>query len=122
MKAWLVTWESAGTRIKIKNSVAAILSSRTSPERVCEIIEVLYVNHNFTLAERIAYSNNKKFNPYPAYFDRINGIPYLGRVHCGHNPYLFARKVDKLKVTKDENGNEVLTWKEIPKPNPEVFT
>lgn len=122
MKAWLVTWESAGVRTKLENPVAAVLNPRMSPERVSEIIELLYVNQNFTLGERIAYCNNKKFNPYPAYYNRINGIPWLGRIYCGHNPYLLARKVDKLKVTTDEKGNETLSWKEFPKPDPKVFT
>lgn len=67
-------------------------------------------------------ARNKKLNPYPAHFSKINGITWLGRIYCGHNPYLFARKVDKLKVKVGENGKEIITWKEISKPNPEIFT
>lgn len=55
MKAWLVTWESVGVRIKLENPIAAILNPRLSPERVSEIVELLYVNENFTLGERLAY-------------------------------------------------------------------
>lgn len=67
MKAWLVTWEAAGNKHKLENPIAAVLNPKLSPERVKEIVELLYVNHNFTFSERLSYSNNKKFNPYPAY-------------------------------------------------------
>jgi hypothetical protein len=33
-------------------------------------------------------------------------------VYCGHNPYLYARLVDDLKVELDSNGKEMLIWKE----------
>ena len=121
MKAWLVTWKWAGEYAKVKNPIAIILNSRLSPQRVCEIVELIYVNRYYTLGERLKYSNNKKFNPYPAYYNRINGIPWAGEIFCGHNPHLFARKVEKLKIGKDENGNEILSWKELPKPDPKIF-
>jgi hypothetical protein len=121
MKAWLITWEWSGEYAKVENPVASILNPRLSPQKVKEIVELLYVNQNYTIREKLAYSNNKKFNPYPAYYTRINGIQWLGEIFCGHNPYLFARKVEKIKVEEDENGNEVLSWKELPKPNIKIF-
>ncbi len=45
----------------------------------------------------------------------INGIPHGDRILCGHNPWLYARKVSALKVvTKEEKGVEEVTWKEPP--------
>jgi hypothetical protein len=49
-------------------------------------VELLYVASFYSIAERIDYANNKKFNPYPAEFDRIGGVPRSGLIECGHNP------------------------------------
>jgi hypothetical protein len=116
MKVWLITWEWAGDYAKVENPIAAILNPRLSPKRVSEIIELLYVNRNYSLSERLDYSNNKKFNPYPAEYYKINGVDYLDRIYCGHMPYLYARKVKDIKVVTNQNGKEELIWKELPKP------
>jgi hypothetical protein len=47
----------------------------------------------------------------------IDVIPYSGRIICGDNPFLYARKVDTLNIEMDENGKENPTWKERPLPN-----
>ena len=112
MAAWLITWEWMGNHAKVDNEVAAILNYRFSGEKVRQIVDLSYVNSQYSLRERIAYAKNKQDNPYPAQFHRLGGVPWLGRIHCGHNPYLYARLVDNLCVNVNNEGEEELTWKE----------
>jgi len=49
--------------------------------------------------------------PYPAEFLKLEGLPWSGQIHCGHNPWLLARLVDDLEIVRDENGHEKATWK-----------
>jgi hypothetical protein len=115
--AWLVTWDHIGDHAKPPTRIAAILNPRWSSERVREIVEILYVNSNYCPSERIGYAKNKSFNPYPAEFDRLRGVPWLGRIFCGHNPFLYARVVDNL-VAPDEGFDETqVTWDERPRPD-----
>ena len=108
--AWLITWEWIGDHAKVENKIVAILNYRRSGEYVRKITELLYANNCFSLRERVAYARNKRNNPYPAQI-------YSGeRIHCGHNPYLYARLVDDLCVNIDENGEESITWKDRPIP------
>jgi hypothetical protein len=116
MVAWLITWEWCGDHAKVKNQIAAILNYRLPGKKVKEIIELIYVNTYYSFRERLAYAKNKKDNPYPATFDKINGISWTGSITCGHNPYIYARIVDDLKVTKDKNEQESLSWKERQRP------
>jgi len=142
MGAWLITWEWLADYAKFENEATVILKSRFPDETVREIIELLYVNNNVaailnyrlsgytvrefverlyinnygSLSQRVAYAKNKKNNPYPAQPHSINGVPWLDRIICGHNPELYARLVDDIRVHIDENGKEVLTWKERPMP------
>jgi hypothetical protein len=106
MKAWLVTWEWYGDNAKVEDNIAAILDSRLSGKRVRWIVELLYVNSQYILSERLHYAG-RKFNPYPARLED-------GEIFCGHNPYLHARRVDDCHVV-GEPGNEKLIWKKIPK-------
>ncbi len=117
MTAWLVTWEWVGEHAKVKDKIVTILNYRLSGQKVLKIVELLYVNYNYILIERLAYAKNTKNNPYPAAFEIINGKIWEGRIICGDNPHLVARIVDNLKVVKGENGVEELAWEEraIPK-------
>lgn len=115
--AWLVTWEWIGNHAKRKDKIAAILNWRLSPERVAEIIEIIHANEFYTLAERLAIAKNKKLNPYQTGYGAIQGIPWEGRLLCGHNPFLEARLVDNLCVVKDNEGNQTLVWDEHEKPD-----
>src|SRR5206468_1342768 len=49
--AWLVTWEHDGDHAVPPSRIAAILSSRWSPERVRDEVELIYVNSHLSLAE-----------------------------------------------------------------------
>jgi GNAT superfamily N-acetyltransferase len=117
MKAWLVTWKWFGEHAKRDDVVAAIFDPRFSGERVRQFVEFLYLTENSTLSERMSWARDKKRNPYPARFMTLDGVPWHGEVHCGHNPFLFARLVDDLTVERVEGGKEKATWKERPKPD-----
>lgn len=112
MKNWLITWESWSPKsIKAKDKIAAILNGGHPAEYVREIVELLYINHEFIPSERLRYADGK-FNPYPAQLHEINGV--LGEIEiiCGHDPYLRARLVDNCRV--EGNGSkEKLAWVEV---------
>ena len=117
IKAWLVTWDWVGDHTKRHNKVAAILNPRLSAHRVREFVELFYINTCYSLSERTAYVANKKNNPYPAEFMDINGVPWMGAIHCGDNPWLYARRVNDLVIGRDGRGKEIAIWKERDKPN-----
>jgi hypothetical protein len=96
IKAWLVTWEHIGDNAGPKNSIALILNPRFSPEKVKEIIELLYIYSNSSIQEKMAYSKNASANPYKAEFCAISG-----HINCGKNPSLFGRKVTDLKISDE---------------------
>ena len=114
MVAWLVTWESTGYQSKAE--IVAIINYRYPPIKIKDIIELLYINNRLTLSERLKYAKNRKNNPYPAEFESIKGVPWQGRITCGHNPWLYARIVDNLRIEIDTEGNETLKWDERPVP------
>jgi hypothetical protein len=79
-------------------------------------VELLYVNNCYSPSERIAYAKNKSFNPDPAEFDRLRGVPWDGRIFCGNNPFLFARFVDNLTAPDEGLDDTQVTWDERPRP------
>ena len=101
--------------MKPQHAVAAVLNYRRSSETVRQIVEILYVNAQYSLAERIAWAG-KKFNPYPAEFSELERRVWEGEITCGLNPWLWARLVDDLHVEIDEDGRERLLWTERPRP------
>jgi hypothetical protein len=121
MIAWLVTWECMGDHAKVDNPIAAILHYSLPAKKVKEIVELIYVNTHFSLAERLTYAKNRKNTPYPAEYDTIHDVSWEGRIVCGHNPSLDARLVDELTLKVDEKGKEILTWKERKKPDASWF-
>jgi hypothetical protein len=125
-KAWLVTWDWAGDHAAVPEQevVAAILRPQTSPKTVKELMERLYAAHEFSAADKLSALT---YNPYPAHFGSLTvnerlpsgatrplTAPFVGQIYCGHNPFLYARLVDNLRV-----DNEVgigLSWDERPLP------
>jgi hypothetical protein len=112
MKAWLVTWDWMGDHALVENRIAAILNPRMSAGNVRNLVEFLYANFTFSLDEKIKYANNRRFNPFPAQFGLLNGIPWEGYIHCGDNPWLFARKVSDIRLIDNGMVEEQLVWKE----------
>lgn len=116
ISAWLVTWNHVGQHAAPAEKVVAILGARTSAASVLKQVEWLYANATFDLSEKIAYAKSSaNFNPYPARFGELSGATWAGEIYCGHNPFLFARIVDDLRVKKSAGGEEA-EWKERPKP------
>jgi hypothetical protein len=112
VSAWVVTWEKFGRHVKKPCEIAAILNPRIGHQRVKELVELLYVNQVFTLSEKIGYSMNKRFNPYPAEYGSTKGIRWTGIITCGHNPFLEAKLVKNLIVSKKGN-REHISWTDI---------
>ena len=118
MKAWLITWDWAGDHAAVGDPVVAVLSARTGAEDVRRYVERRYVEKTASLPEKLSYAryNRPQAPPYAAEFDRLEGVRFRGRIQCGHNPWLYARLVDNLRVETDATGNEVLSWDEQPLP------
>jgi hypothetical protein len=93
--------------------VAAVLNRRWSTEKVREFVEMLYANEFYSIGERIAHAKGC-FNPYPAKRGTLNGVPWDGEIFCGHNPFLYARLVDGLRVEGEGEGS--LMWEERERP------
>src|SRR5690348_14969615 len=109
-KAWLITWEWSGEHAKRPDKVAEILDPRLPPERVRQIVELFY-HRDALLSEKISWRLRKQRQPYSAEFVKVEGLPWPGQIHCGHNPWLLARLVDDFQVVRDENGHEKARWK-----------
>ena len=123
MKAWLVTWEWQGDHAAVEEPIVSILNPRLSDESVRKHVEQLYADLSYSFGERLSVVRKQGENPYPAEFiekwivvDKSGrkGPMRTGKIHCGHNPHLLARKVADIKIQRDEEGNERLCWKEIP--------
>ena len=108
MKAWLITWEWANNAAAVADRVIGVLNPHWGDRRVADIVEFLYSNANSPVDELSCYAKKASNNPYRA--DIRNG-----RIHCGHNPFLYARKVSDLKVDTTNDGREKISWKEPPK-------
>ncbi len=127
MKAWLVTWEWQGDHAAVEKPIVSILSARLSDETIRKHVEQLYADLKFSFSDRLHFVRKPGENPNPAKFiikriivderDRA-GPMRTGRIECGHNPHLLARKVANIKVQRDEQGDEQLCWTEIPTPKP----
>jgi len=114
--AWLVTWEGTSPPKRQSERIVSILNFRASSQRVLLQLEQLYIDRLYSLPEKMAYARHRADNPYPAEYGQVNGIQWGGRITCGHNPFLLARPVKNLVLHEDHNGEEVLTWDEIPGP------
>jgi hypothetical protein len=114
---WLITWEWCGEHAKRDDKVAAVLNSRLSPEQVCRFVEFIYTSAYNSLSERLSYATRRAQNPYPALFGALGRVPWEGQITCGHNPWLFARRVDNFSVRQNGEREEQAEWEERPRPN-----
>jgi len=117
-KAWLITWEWTGSSTAIPDDevVAAILHPLTSP------MELLYAAREYKAVDKLGALSS---NPYPAEYNLVNveqelsdggiwhqRVPQQGQIYCGHNPRLYARCVDDLRLKDTSDPDAGLIWKE----------
>ena len=107
-KLWLITWE--GTLPSAEIFVEAILAGRHSVDFVGKLVGVLWSRSVCDLEAMAAEAQHpRRQRPYAV-------DPQPGeRWTCGHNPYLYARKVEGLSVSPDEQGGGTLAWIELPR-------
>ncbi len=107
MKAWLITWDWTGDAAEVADEVVGVLNPRWADGRVAAIVEFLYSNTTANVSELAHYAKKPSNNPYRAEI-------WNGRIHCGHNPFLYARIVSDLKIKNSADGKEQITWMEPP--------
>jgi len=117
--AWLITWSWIGDHAAVPEDemVVAIVNYRRNGQYVKDLVENIYIERTSSPTEKLAYAKDRKSNPYPARYGNIGGVPWHGRIFCGHNPYLYARLVDNLRVVTSR-GKEKLSWDERSSPSP----
>ncbi len=69
-KAWLVTWVTANQQ-HLQSPIAAMFSSRKSPDTVKDSVEFLYLTTQFGGDEQLAFLTDPSSNPYPATYGTI---------------------------------------------------
>jgi hypothetical protein len=112
MVAWLITMVPG-----IEEHVVTILNYRLSSKSVGAIMEQLYVDQRMGLESRLEYAKTGK-GSCPTRISLVDGIPYGEELWCGSGDrYFWARKVDNLCTTTDEQGNVKLTWTERKRPD-----
>ena len=128
-KVWLVTWDWTGGHAAVPEHdvIAAILRPQTSPDTVKKIVELLYAAREYDPVGKLSAMTD---NPYPAEFGTVEvkqrtasgevsrqRVRYTGQIHCGHNPFLYARLVNNLRPKDPANPDEGLTWDEHSYPS-----
>jgi len=108
MKAWLITWDWIGDAAAVADIVVGVLNPRWSDKRVAEIVEFLYANATANVAELSHYAKKPSNNPYRAEIRN-------GTIHCGSNPFLYARVVSDLRIETTINNKETISWMEPPR-------
>ena len=109
-------WDVSPIRSKSSSNVVSLLDYRISDQTVIKYVQQLYADRFYPIGARLAFTRHR--NEFSAQVDcpRVNGFPIGGKISCGNGTYLFARLVKEVKLTKDRNGREQLTWQEIPLP------
>jgi hypothetical protein len=108
IRAWLIEWDWDGDHARHDGPRYIVVNWRRSAKYVADLMERLYAQSEYSLDEQVALAAGRWENPYRA---RIEDFE---RIHCGHNPFLFARPVRNLSAEQDGNGEEVLRWEDLP--------
>ena len=117
--AWLVTWESAIVgRVSQDKKVVAVFNYRWGGRKVRELVEQLYVSLEYCPSDKLRVARDGRDRVYPAEFSRIGDVPWDGEIICGHDPFLRARRVRKLRLVETDMENTRLQWDEVQRPNP----
>lgn len=112
LNAWLLTWEGTpGSDVPPGGKIIAILDGRRSHSFVKDLVDVIYGRCVYSAYE-MAFMANKRSQrdrQYKVLYTRPLQILY------GHMPLIFARRVQSLTITRDEEqGTEHLRWTELP--------
>jgi hypothetical protein len=88
------------------------------------MVELLYAAREYAPVDKLAAL---AWNPYPARYNTVpfvehlpNGevrrgnVPSATQISCGHNPMLFARIVDNLRLREPDDPDAGLIWDERP--------
>ena len=77
-------------------------------------MELLVLRALYPAREAVYYANRKKKMVHKAKTPlNVNGVPHGERILCGHDPWLYGRKVRNLKIAVDTSTDEeVITWRE----------
>ena len=112
MNAWLLTWTF--TAIEPAEKLVAILPSRRSERNVAELMEFLVLKATSGAGFNAFCVNRRKDLVYKANMTLvISKVPHGNRIFCGHDPWLYGRKVRNLTVSQDESSNEeIISWTE----------
>ena len=112
MRAWLITWECNTS--SVVERIVAVLSSRKSDSAVAELMELLVLRATSSVHSLAHYANRRKELVYKAQTPLvINRVPHGERILCGHDPWLYGRKVTGLQIEVSASGNEeVVSWRE----------
>lgn len=107
MKAWLITWEGISKKITPENKILAIISSRRGGSFIEDLVDILYQMSSDTACEMACMANRKKERY------RRNRVKITTKICFGHDPFIYARKVEDLKIVRNKNNlTETLVWHE----------
>lgn len=111
--AWLITWEDKNSNTFSTKNIISIRDARISGDRIADFIEQYYISTHYATKDKFYFSSRLKLNPYPAIYSKTKGgVPYMGSLTCGDNPYIHARLVKNLKMFY--NGiEEKFEWDDI---------
>lgn len=115
--AWLITWEWIGEHAAVDKKIVAVINYRRSSSYIKDMVEQFYISIKYNTREKAACAKDSHANPYPAHYGNLRGVPWHGRITCGHNPYLYARLVSNVRLERKGNDS-IVVWDERPIPNP----
>lgn len=124
-RALLITWEWLGDHAKVEDKLVSILNYRCSSRMIERIVEQVYFNNKMALFSQLAYAKSRKRSPFRFQYRTIETseevreklglpaqVPISDDMMYGDNPWLWARPVYNLEAYVDENGHEILRWKD----------
>ncbi|MFA6093057.1 MAG: hypothetical protein WCU88_07070 [Elusimicrobiota bacterium] len=114
--AWVVTWEGVSDNQRVEQPLVTFFNPHWSGKRVQDAVELLYAAMRLLPDEKLSFAIKPSTNPYRATFGDIDGVRWLGHIHCGDHPWLSARIVDDIRTERDTEGKETVVWNERPRP------
>ncbi len=122
--AWLVTWDWMGDHAQVPPSdvIAGIFSPRLGYKTIMQLVETLYAAREYDATDKLSALTH---NPYKAHLGTIqvnvsgcsHSAKWQGEVTCGHNPFLHARLVDRLRPSTGDGAVAGLTWVDRARPH-----